>query len=334
MKFSEYNKLKMHSQDSFEFVNVRIDYDNRLFIDPTRLQGIDQEWARELDSKIQGFFFEIFEIYKSGNREKAKDLFTFSGESNEIFLGYTNGFPGGNGNTAESLQVAFDFVNRFGLLTSEIIGKVEDFPVFVPKFGPDLLSDLVASIVKKELVEFTKAQARIWDIECNFDLKKPYWNSDTHSWSEMDEKVPTINYDGRNYPIVLIPKEIVVAGKLYNSDKYWSEVVSIWRQKYHSENNTEVHKNKSKNYPYASKKDIRNNEQRDGERLKEYLTRLTLETPKMIAEFRSNVINTQKGSNSNELTDQEFDKLINDSYSANEYACSQVAFHNRSDLLK
>lgn len=317
MKFSEYNQLTKHTHDNFEFVNVRVDCDNRLFIDPTRLQGIDNNWARELDLKIQDFFFNVFQLYESGNRQQARNLFTSSGESNEIFLGYTNGFPRGNGNTPESLQVAFDYVHRNGLLSKEIIGRVEDFPVFVPRFGPDLLSDLVASIIKKELVEFTIAQARIWRINCSFELNKPYWKSDTHSWNIVNEKVPAIDYNGIKYPIVLIPKEIVVASDIYNADNYWSKVVGEWRQKHHSEKNTEVHKNKSKNYPYASKEDIRINEQEPEEDFKEYLTRLTLENPGMIENFRANVINTQRGSNSNMLSDQEFDKLINDSYSVN-----------------
>lgn len=306
--------MSNHTNNTFEFVNVRIDYDNRLFIDPTRLQGIEDKWAKEMELKIQNFFFKVFELYTSGSNKRARDLFSYSGESNEIFLGYTNGFPGGNGNTPESLQIAFDYVHKNGLLDREIIGRVEDFPVFVPRFGPDLLSDLVASIIKKELVEFTQSQAQIWGIDCNCDFSKAYWNSDTNSWARLNEKVPTIKHNGVNYPIVLIPKEIVVAGDIYSADKYWSKVVGEWRQRHHSLNNTELHRNKSKNHPFASKEDIRINEQRPDEDFKEYLTRLTLENPEMIETFRANVVNTQRGSNSNKLTDQEFDEFIDSSY--------------------
>lgn len=314
LKFSEYNNLINHGQENFEFVNVRVDYDNRFFIDPTRLQGTDTEWARRFEAKIQDFFFTIFRLYEAGNRVQARDLFSSSGESNEIFLGYTNGFPRGNGNTPESLQIAFDFVNQHGLLTANIVGRVEDFPIFVPKFGPDLLSDLVASILKEELIEFTKLQAEIWEIECDFELTKPFWNSTTHNWDTLTESVPTIVHNGINYPIILVPKEIVVSNDIYNARSYWSTMVGEWRQRDHAANNTEMHRNKSPKHPYVSKEDIRKSEQNENEDFKEYLARLTMENPEMISNFRLNVENTQRGTNSNQLSDDDFDDLIRDSY--------------------
>ena len=314
MRFSECFNLNVHDQENYEFVNIRVDVDNRLFIDPTRLQGIDTEWARSFEVKIQNFFFSIFNLYTNGNRLDARNLFTSSGESNEIFLGYTNGFPRGNGNTPRSLQEIFDFVNQHGLLTEGIVGRIEDFPVFVPKFGPDLLSDLIASILKQELIRFTIIQCERWGIVRDYELNKPYWNSDTGQWDTITENVPQVEMNGTYYPIVLLPKEIVVSNYVYNARGYWSQIAGEWRQRYHAEHSTTLHRNKSSRHPYASKEDIRRNEQQENEDFKGYLARLTAEQPTMIQNYRVNVENTQRGTNSNQLTDEDFDNIIRDSY--------------------
>lgn len=315
MKFSEYFGLETNKQQDFEFVNIRVDIDNRLFIDPTRLQGLDTQWARNYEAKIQDFFFTIFELYIEGNRSVARNLFTSSGESNEIYIGYSKGFPSGNGNSPDSLQLMFDFVHRHGLLSEIIVGRIEDFPVFVPKFGPDLLSDLIASILKQELINFTIEQCELWNIKRDYKLTRDYWNSKNKKWEKDTGDLPHYkSKDGRLFPIVLLPKRIVVVNDIYNAKGYWSQVAGEWRQRYHAENNTNLHKSKSERYPYVSKEDIRKEEQREDEDFKEYLTRLTRENPIMIEDYRKNIENIQRGTHSNQMTDEDFDNFMKESY--------------------
>jgi hypothetical protein len=105
---------------------------------------------------IQDFFDTIFDLYSKGDASKAKKFFRSSKESNELFLGYTEGFPRGNGNSEESLSQVFEFVHRKGLLETDIVERLEDFHLFVPDFGRDLMSDLVASLIKKRTSKFHK----------------------------------------------------------------------------------------------------------------------------------------------------------------------------------
>ncbi|WP_303447802.1 hypothetical protein [Oceanobacillus profundus] len=41
---------------------------------------------------------------------------------------------------------------------------------------------------------------------------------------------------------------------------------------------------------------------------------MTRENPEMIVNFRNNINNTQRGSNSNKMDDEELEKFIDDSY--------------------
>lgn len=183
--------------------------------------------------------------------------------------------------------------------------------MFVPDFGEDLLSDLVASLIKAELVSFTQQQCEIHNIDLSVEFTFHHWDNINHNWEMMVEMLPS--YDG--YPIVLVPKQILVANYLYSPYKYWTQVVSLWRQQRHREEDTVLHQNRPNNEEFASKKEIRRveiNEEMLTE--KQYLVNMTRENPNMIVNFRNNINNTQRGNNSNKMDDEELEKFIEDSY--------------------
>lgn len=311
MKFSEKFELNNHSQTNFAFANIRIDRDNQLFIDPTRIAAEEGEWFQKCNNIIHDFFNTIFDLYTEGETEEAREYFKSSGESNELFLGYTQGFPRGNGNSEESLTKVFDYVQMQGLLDDVIVGRLEDFYVFVPDFGEDLLSDLVSSLIKAELVSFTQQQCEIHNINLTADFTFHFWNHINHNWEVTVERLPSC--DG--YPVVLVPKQILVAKYLYSANKYWTQVVSVWRQRKHREAESELHQSRPINEEFASKKEIRRvevNEQLLTE--KQYLVNMTRENPEMIVYFRNNIDNTQRGNNSNKMEDEVLEKFIDDSY--------------------
>lgn len=79
MKFSEKFKLDTHRQSNFEFANIRIDRDNELFIDPTRIASEDEDWFQNCNQIIQEFFNTIFELYIEGQTNEAREYFQSSG---------------------------------------------------------------------------------------------------------------------------------------------------------------------------------------------------------------------------------------------------------------
>ncbi|PDZ55091.1 hypothetical protein CON15_23125 [Bacillus cereus] len=313
MRFSEKFELPNHDQANFAFVNIRVDWDNKLFIDPTRIAAEDGEWFVRCHEIIQDFFNTVFNLYREGHTQEARQYFQSSGESNEVFLGYTEGFPGGKGNSEESLAKIFDYVHEKGLLTDRIVGKLEDFYLFIPDFGEDLLSDLVASLIKAELVEFTQEQCRIHNIELSVPFEYQHWDHINHSWETMAAKLPGFD----EYPVVLVPKQILVSHYLYSAPRYWLQAVSLWRQEKHREENSELHQNRKAKQKFASKKDIDTLERRDqGLDQKPYLINMTRENLDLIRGFRVNINYAQRGTNSNEMSDEQLERFIRDSYGA------------------
>ena len=316
MRFSKYFKLMDLSQKDFEVIDIRVDWDNTLFIDPTRIEAeADTDaFSADCDSIILDFFNRVLDLYEGNSIDDARSNLVYSGESNEIFLGYTDGFPQGSGNSEEELAEIFNYIHTKELISKGLIGRIEDMHVFIDKFGCDKMSDLIASLLKKKLVEFTIQQCEKYNITRDYELTKKYWNHLSHQWDEFTELVPSVQgMNGKYYPVVLVPKRYVVNEYLYDSNKYWEKIVSLRRQDFHKTERTSLYINKSNNRGKLNKKDILEYESQ-GRSLKEYLIDYTVDDLTAIDSFRQRIKNNQRSNENNALSDYELDLIINSSY--------------------
>src|SRR5690349_4259050 len=88
IRVSEYFKLSL-TQPSLDFVDVPINGDVRLFIDPTALSLLDTEWGAHCRSLIRDYFTLVLETIKAGDEGSAKKLLSALNEPNETHLGYS-----------------------------------------------------------------------------------------------------------------------------------------------------------------------------------------------------------------------------------------------------
>lgn len=313
MRFSKYFCLNNSSQKDLSFIDIRVDWDNKLFIDPTRIEAETDTFSAECDSIILDFFNTVLDLYGVKNIDEARSNLVYSGESNELFLGYTEGFPQGTGNSEEELAEIFNYIHIKELISKGLIGRIEDLHVFIDKFGCDKMSDLIASLIKKKLVEYTVQQSEKYNIKRDFELTKKYWNHHTNQWDEFTEYVPSIKgYGGRDFPVVLVPKRYVVTSYLYGAEKYWEKIVSRSRQDFHKIERTTLYINKANSRGQLNKKDIWEHESQ-GRSLKEYLIDYTIDDLNAINRFRQGIKNTQRSNENNALSDEEIDLIINES---------------------
>lgn len=310
MKISEFFKLDSHRQSNFDFIDLKVDQDNRLFLDPARVEA--ETKYKSWSDKMQDFHNTVFSFYDKDEKQKAKELFVHSKESNEFRLGYSTGKPRGKGNSKDSLGKVFDFIEKEGLFDTKIVGGCKDFPVFIPGFDRDLMSDLVVSILKSELVDFTIEQCTKHGIKRRNRVTFEYWDSITHKWEIRTERLPEIkNGNEPGKPIIFLPKELVVRKYLYSVEGYLSKALLVWEQKEHKEKNTDLYKENASKQGVLSKKKI---EQHDrvsrGLTRKEYALDKTKTNEEIIIEYRKDSINSQLGTNSNKMTDEELEIFI------------------------
>lgn len=228
------------SQEEIDFVDINMNGDSRLFVNPTLLKYSKYDpFAGHGTFKVESFFKKIFELYSGGGRVNALELFTSSGETNANHLGYSRGKSRGNGASKRALAKLFDTILETGALAEEIMTKPMSLLVFAHDFGEDRMSDLVTSILKEEFVAYTLEQAHKLGIPIEQDEINygNYWNEENFSWETLKAKWIK-GTDGK--PLILTPKQVVSEQYGFSVTDYVTQVVWTWRKDYHVTNKTSL----------------------------------------------------------------------------------------------
>ncbi len=96
MKFTEAFGLEFE-QAELDFVDVDVDRDTPLFIDPFAFSQLEDEWSITCHNSIVSFFDTALALIRAGDERRAKALLNNLHEPNETCLGLSSGAPQGRG---------------------------------------------------------------------------------------------------------------------------------------------------------------------------------------------------------------------------------------------
>jgi len=160
MLFSDYYKIDKWWEK--EWFNPILDWDTKLFIDPLLLFHTNIPEFIDSKEKIKKFFqyaFEkVAEIKGKGieRLEEINPILSFK-EPREILLGYTLEGSSGRGigpDFSRKIRDAIiDFID-YGL--EDLAQYVGTFTLIVDGIGPDGISDMIANIIKEDLIKYTQ----------------------------------------------------------------------------------------------------------------------------------------------------------------------------------
>ncbi len=212
-------KLKQKGHNNFDFVDVAVNDDNLLFLDPCIIERMDDTWSTKAMEHINSYFDNLFVAYDADNRKDMRYLLSHAGEQNATRLGYGNG-DNGKGNTADGLLEIFqpleDLIGKI-----KTIGKAEDLPLLIPGFAEDGMSDLLTNILHECLNEFTMEQMNKYGVLCN-GVKKFYtWDIQLSAWKEVEKPAYFVN--GKE--LLLVPKCIVRKNYLFGVNQYFTRII-------------------------------------------------------------------------------------------------------------
>lgn len=86
----------------FEFVDIKMHSDTRLFIDPSLIKVLKDAWCKEANRVIDSYFDALYEAYRSCDEARINRLLSFAQEIRNTHLGYGRTIQG-HGNTADGL---------------------------------------------------------------------------------------------------------------------------------------------------------------------------------------------------------------------------------------
>ena len=291
--------LNISSHSKIDFLDIYINDDVALFIDPCLIDVINSQWCMEARRTIHSYFDEFFRAYRDYDLEMKKYLFSHAHEVNDTKLGYGDG-DNGNGNTTDGLILVFRELERL-IHTKMDIRHPIDLHVMIEDFAEDGLSDMVTNIIRKHLNDFTLEQCQKWGIQTDESEEEfAYWDYKTSSWSMYKDRCLYVGT--RKQRILLVPKSIVRHEYYYSADQYFSGII-LQRLKEES-----AIRNAAGKINMIPKKELRRRFRKDNEQsVREIAIDKTIDRPEFLDEYHAKM---QMLYSDKSLSDDFLDKFI------------------------
>lgn len=265
-------------QASLDFVNVRVDADTPLFVDPRALRILQTEWGGECVSLIQNFFDRIIDGIRQGKRDETLSLLKRLSEPNETHLGLSAGRSRGHAIGQRSAVRIYEALAQSEAIKTGLIQDLEETALMVEGVGFDLVSDIATNIIRGPLIAYTQQQADLLGLNLEAQDSGPMWDPAGH-WFNHYQDLPRTQ-EGR---LLLVPKVIVRAIPQYNPSDYFNNYVLESLAEDEIANRTELVYLLKDRTPRVNKKDLRH-KYGEGKRA---ATRITLEHNEILDRYRS-----------------------------------------------
>lgn len=202
-----------YSQANVEFLNVRLDKDNSLFVDHNKVLKFKSTHTANIKISLDQFLAALFSYLKFKKRKEVVALLSGLHECNPTKLGMSKNRPRGNsvGKVLKKLiqdnaQYVID-----ALATGQF--SYDAFYFGVDQVGPDRISDIVVSIIKPHLIKFTQEQCAKHSIPLKSLSVKNSFDPANQTWKTITTELPI--YDGQ--PVIFLPKQYISSAANLNS---------------------------------------------------------------------------------------------------------------------
>lgn len=217
MRISQFFKLNKE-QPYLDFVDIRLDTDLPVFIDPGRLRSLQSVWASECLSLLQDYFNTVLARIAKGDDEGAISLLSCLNESNDFHFGFSKGKSNGNGMGDSSARDVWGALTKSQAGLTGLLHDLEDSCLLIDGIGSDRISDAICNILRGPLIRYTQQACNYYGIPLTPDVASGLvWNSDFETWEESLVSLPMTPF-GR---VILVPKIIVRHQIWYDSQEYY-----------------------------------------------------------------------------------------------------------------
>ena len=278
MRISEIFNLNK-KQAELDFIDIDINGDIPLFLDPFFLSLRNDNWSIEVTRTIRSFFQYVIQLIKSGHIGDAKRMFSYLTEPNSTCLGMSVGTPRGRGVGKGDTDDIFENLIKSRAVQTGLIQDLEDNILFVDGFGKDKLSDMTTNIIREHLIEYTLSQCKLHGIPIAQDVPTGfYWNRRTLRWEQTRTELLVISAR----LILLVPKGVVSFCSDYTPDNYYNHFVLNFMQNEHIQLNSALVQQRGDGTKFVTKKSLK-------ERFpmsKDFLADFSQRHPEILAKFK------------------------------------------------
>lgn len=206
-----------------EWFNPQVEWDTLLFIDPMLLKNTSIDEFKHSYKKLVEFFSKAMVKLESNIPESLKNSMVQFDEVREANLGFSYDSNIGSGLTGKTSISVLNNINRF--IKKGLFG-VENFleiSLFDKNVSGDRITDMIINITKNDFIHYSCRIAKENSFPTKkFKLKQEY-NFEEMRWNYGLIDIPyIINENGKEIPVLLIPKEFLVTTLYFDEDNFMS----------------------------------------------------------------------------------------------------------------
>ncbi|PMY39314.1 MULTISPECIES: hypothetical protein [Pseudomonas] len=218
MRISEFYKLD-RNQSQLDFVDVRLETDVPVFLDPTAIKSLESPWGNELSSLLQSFFETVLLNIKGGKDQVAQALLASLSERNEFHLGYSKGKSQGHAFGVKSAETVWGALSKSNASLTGLLEDLEDTCLLIEGVGPDMVSDAVSNILRGPLIKYTQDMCAYYGIPMSTGVVSgPIWDPVKGKWIDGYVTLPIAGSFGK---VIFVPKILVRQKLSYKVDEYY-----------------------------------------------------------------------------------------------------------------
>jgi hypothetical protein len=227
-RFSDYFNLKK-SQSELDFVDVPLDTDIPLFVDPYALSLDDDPWFIECNNLVIEYFQLLIEAIKTNDPSLALRLLSKLHEPNDTRLGFSKRFPSGRGVGPKQARDLYDRLQKSKAVKTGRLRDLGDCELLIPGISSDKISDITINIIRGKLVDYTELQCADLEIKTQRIPSGLFWDPERKSWFNRYAHLPVFQ-DER---IILVPKAAVRFKLEIDHQQYYRHFVLQYLQSEH-----------------------------------------------------------------------------------------------------
>ena len=218
--FSQFFELRKN-QAELDFVDVPVDGDIPLFIDPFAISQRPDRWSQACHHTLISFFQRIVENIRSNRKEQAKELLLHLREPNETRLGLSANQPQGAGIGDFQAELIYMALQDSSAVRTGFLSSLEECELMIEGIGWDKISDLTTNIIRLHLIDYTHEQCDLLNIPLQTVTQPPYFDPNLMQWVASYVELPLCE----NLPVLLVPKVIVRYHPAYDHRRYYRNFV-------------------------------------------------------------------------------------------------------------
>lgn len=204
MNISIKYRLLQH-QSKLDFLDIDLDNDNLLFIDPRLIEISSDKYSKEMQKNIEAFWGELIKFVKSKDIKNVYKILSGMKEPQETKLGYATSKNSGNSISNKIKPKLVNAIQNNKAVQSGILSHFGDVELFIEDISSDRISDITTKIIKRVLIDYTIDQCNKHGIPLVKFNQDDIFNPLTKKWEKGTFELPS--HEGK--AIIFVPKHIV-----------------------------------------------------------------------------------------------------------------------------